>query len=220
VPTATDYKLLKFNNWTLQWHPAQTEPGRLLILLHGWTGDENSMWVFTRHLSPSYSILAPRAPYPAPVGGYSWRMVEPGTWGLPSFNDLRPAVESLLAFVTGWSTSVGMDIRQFDVMGFSQGAAMAYTLALLYPDRVHALAAISGFLPEGVENILVDRPMSGKSVFVSHGRQDDMIPVERAQRSVAMLKESGARVTYCESDSGHRVSKDCLRAMEVFFEEN
>ena len=217
MPIETDPQLLTYQNQTFQWRPAQTEPARLLILLQGWTGDENSMWVFTRHLSPNYSILAPRAPYVAPEGGYSWRKLKPGTWGLPSFEDFRPAAESLQIFLSRWLNSIGADSQQFDLMGFSQGAAMAYTFALLHPDRIHALAALSGFLPEGVENNLKDRPLTGKSIFVSHGRQDDMIPIERARISVAMLKESDARVTYCESDTGHRVGKDCLRAMEEFF---
>jgi phospholipase/carboxylesterase len=220
VSIVIEPKLLKFQNQTFQWYPAQTEPGRLLIILHGWTGDEKSMWVFTRHLPLNYSILAPRAPHFAPEGGYSWRKIEPGTWGVPSVDDLRPALESLLAFLDDWSTSEGMNLQQFDLMGFSQGAAMAYTLTLLYPDRVHALAALSGFLPEGAENILIEHPLLGKPVFVSHGRQDKMIPVARAQEAVALLRASGVRVTYCESDAGHKVSKDCLHAMEEFFEEN
>jgi len=94
-------------------------PARFLILLHGWTGDEDSMWVLARKLSSTYTILAPRAPFPVPEGGYSWREMASGTWGLLSLDDLRPAAESLLAFVDEWSTSAGIDTRQLDLIGFS-----------------------------------------------------------------------------------------------------
>jgi len=44
-----------------------------------------------------------------------------------------------------------------------------------------------------------------------------MIPVEQSRQAVAQLKQAGALVTYCESDAGHKVSKECLKAMELFF---
>lgn len=214
---ATEPKLLEFHNWIFRWQPAQAKPDRLLVLLHGWTGDENSMWTLTRHLAPIFSILAPRAPYSTQEGGYSWREIKPGTWGMSTLYELRPVIDALLSFVDLWSASVKISAPQFDVMGFSQGAATAYSVALLYPSRVHSLAALSGFLPEGAEKIALGNLLSEKPVFISHGRQDDMVPVEHARRSAAWLKESGASVSYCESDGGHKVSKECLQAMEAFF---
>ncbi len=65
MPTATDTKLISFDDWTLRVHPSQSANPRLLVLIHGWTGDENSMWIFTRRLSPDYWMIAPRAPHAA-----------------------------------------------------------------------------------------------------------------------------------------------------------
>jgi phospholipase/carboxylesterase len=175
------------------------------------------MWIFTRHLPAGYTVLAPRAPLAARQGGYSWREVPDGSWGFPSVDDLLPAVEALLDFVDGWSGSVSLDARRLDVIGFSQGAALAYALALLHPDRVRALAALSGFLPAGSDACLAGHPLDGKPVFVAHGTLDPRIPVDRARRSVRELQASGAMVTYCEAVTGHKVSKDCLVNMEAFF---
>jgi len=94
---------------------------------------------------------------------------------------------------------------------------MSYTVALLYPDRLRTLAVLSDFLPDGAENLLAGRPLAGKLVFVSHGQQDDMIPVEQARRSVKLLKESGAKVVYCESMVGHKVGKECVHELDRFF---
>ncbi len=60
---------------------------------------------------------------------------------------------------------------------------------------------------------------SGKPIFISHGRQDELIPVEQARRAATLLREAGAQVTYCESDAGHKVSKECLKEMEIFLGE-
>jgi phospholipase/carboxylesterase len=127
--------------------------------------------------------------------------------------------------VDDWSASANVDAAQFTVAGFSQGAALTYTLALLYPERIRTFAALSGFLPAGSEALLrasrgvrLDaRVLEGKRVFVAHGRQDDMVPVERARSAVALLEASGVEVDYCESDSGHKVGKDCVRGMGSFF---
>ncbi len=39
-----------------------------------------------------------------------------------------------------------MNIKQFDVMGFSQGAVMAYALSFLFPEG-NKVAALAGFVP-------------------------------------------------------------------------
>ena len=217
MPTATDPQLLTYKNWTYRLRMPQAKPKCTHVLIHGWRGDENSMWVLARNLPPEIAILAPRGPFPVPEGGYSWREIKPGTWGNASMEDLHPAAEALLAFVDDLAASIGAEGNQFDLMGFSQGAAMSYTLALLYPQRIRQLAALSGFIPEGGLALLNSNRLSGKPVFVSHGRQDDLIPVEQSRMAVAQLKLAGALVTYCESDTGHKVGKDCLKEMEMFF---
>ncbi len=213
---ATEPQLHKFKDWTFRLRTTQAKPARILILFHGWMGDENSMWVLARRLSPNYTILAPRAPFPVKEGGYSWRKIRTGTWGMASLEELGPSAEALLAFVDDWSTSAGIDAGQVDLMGFSQGAAMAYVLILLYPERVHRLAALSGFIPENGETLLVEKRLSGKPIFITHGRQDELISVELARRSAALLTKAGAQVTYCESDAGHKISKECLRDLGFF----
>jgi phospholipase/carboxylesterase len=217
VPTATEPQPLTFSGWTFRLRPASSSDTRLFLLLHGWKGDENSMWIFARNLPERYTLLAPRALYPDPTGGFTWRKIVPGTWGFPSLEDLRPAAEALIGFVDEWSASTGLDATQFTVAGFSQGAALTYTLALLFPERVRTFAALSGFLPDGSEHRLAASPLEGKRVFVAHGRADDMVPVERARSAVALLEASGVDVDYCESDSGHKVGKECMRGLEAFF---
>jgi len=186
-------------------------------MLHGWTGDENSMWVFARKLPAQVAVLAPRGPYVAPEGGYTWREIHPGTWGLPGLDDFRQSAEALISFVDVWSNSERVDANQIDLIGFSQGAALSYTLALLHPERIRALAALSGFMPDGAEDLLARRPLAGKPVFIAHGRQDNLIPVEQARMAAAMLEGSGAKVTYCESEGGHKVSADCFTGLVDIF---
>jgi phospholipase/carboxylesterase len=215
----TEPELLTFKNWTFRLRPAQAQPARLLVILHGWMGDENSMWLFTQKLPLNYTLLAPRAPSPVPEGGYSWRVIRPGTWGLATLEDFQPAAEDLLTLLDEWSANAGLDASQFDLMGFSQGAAMTYTLGLLHPECLRRQVVLSGFLPENGEALLAGGRLAGKPVFVAHGRKDEMIPVELARHAVKLLEAADVKVRYCESDAGHKVSKECIKELEIFLGE-
>jgi phospholipase/carboxylesterase len=217
MPTTTDTQILTFKNWTFRLNMPAEAPKQFLILLHGWMGDENSMGVLARNLATDIALLAPRGIFKVPEGGYSWREIGPGTWGQATLEDFRPTADELIAVVDEWSASAGMDLDQFDLMGFSQGAAMTYTLALLYPQRIRQMAALSGFIPQGRQFLSSLPFLNGKQVFISHGRKDDMVPVEQSRKAVMQLEQAGALVTYCESDSGHKISKECLKEMERFF---
>ena len=217
MPIVIDAGIHEFREWIFRFQPATAVPSRLLLLLHGWTGDENSMWVFTRKLPAQVAILAPRGLYRAPEGGYTWREIQPGKWGLAGIEEFRPSAEALVRFIDEWSTSSGVFSDQFDLIGFSQGAALAYSLALLHPERIRAMAALSGFMPPGARELLLRRPLAGKPIFVAHGMEDKMVPVEQARKAVALLDGSGARVTYCESDGGHKLSLNCYAGLAELF---
>jgi phospholipase/carboxylesterase len=214
-----------YNGWIMRVRHAAQKPARFLLLLHGWTGDENSMWVFARKFPADMWIAAPRGPHAAKEGGYSWRPLQSGTlrhaqdntWGLPTLSDLKPAADSLIHLVDEVSASIGVNASQFDVAGFSQGGALTNLLALLYPQRIRKAAVLAGFMPGGVNDLLTHHVLAGKQFFVAHGTQDNLVSVERARHSIQLLEQAGAQVTFCESEVGHKVSADCLRGLEAFF---
>ena len=216
---ANDTELVSFNNWTLRFRPSLNNADsriRLLLLIHGWTGDENSMWVFSKDLPSNYWMVAPRAPHSAQPFGYSWRPHQPETHGRPSLETLKPAADELISFVDEYSSLVGVDADQFNVMGFSQGAAMANVLALLYPHRIHKAGILAGFVPSGLEEVIATHPLAGKPFFVAHGTFDELVPIDRARASIELLEQAGAQITYCEDEVGHKVSANCLRALKEF----
>jgi phospholipase/carboxylesterase len=219
MPAPSDSQLSEFHGWTLRLRPASEPPPRLMLMLHGWTGDENSMWVFGRNLPPYYFLLAPRALHPAQPSGYSWRPFVEDADGRPSAEMMRPSAAALIQLVDEYSASVGVDAAQFDVMGFSQGAAMTNLLTMLYPQRIRRAGVLAGFVPGGVEALVERRPLAAKPFFVAHGTQDELVPIQRARDSIRLLEQAGAQVTYCEAEVGHKVSADCMRALKNFFEE-
>jgi phospholipase/carboxylesterase len=219
VQAVTDTELIVFNDWKLRVRETTSSAPRLLVLIHGWTGDENSMWVFTRGLSPDYWMMAPRAPHAAKPSGFSWRPSQPLTEGRPSLEMLLPAAEALINLIDEYSASVKLDAQQFDLMGFSQGAAMVNVIGMLYPHRVRKMGVLAGFVPSGLDELVLKKPLAGKSIFVAHGTLDRLVPIDRARASIEALERAGAQVTYCEDEVGHKLSANCLRALEAYLED-
>lgn len=218
----TNATLLDQFGWVFRSRSLNENPQRVLLLLHGWTGDENSMWTFTANLSPDYAILAPRAPFSAPKekGGYSWREIKPSTWGSPTLDELRAPVDDLVSLVDQWLVALNIPAARFDVVGFSQGGALATLLAILYPLRVRKVAVLAGFIPKGVDDdVFTPDLLKGIDCFWAHGTQDDMISFERGCQSAQRMEAAGANIDFCEAETGHRVSRECRRALDGFLKD-
>jgi len=224
VQTVIETELIQFDGWALRVRPS-SNPKRLLLLIHGFTGDENSMWVFARGLPDHYWMIAPRAPHAAETGGYSWRSLPPPDsstasglrFGMSSLDQLQPSAEALIRLMDAYQASAGTEADDIDVIGFSQGAVMCNVLAFLYPRRIRKVGILAGFVPDGLDALVSQRPLSGKPFFVTHGTKDETVAIAHAHASIELLEQAGAHVTYCEDDVGHKVSVNCLQALKKFF---
>jgi phospholipase/carboxylesterase len=132
---------------------------------------------------------------------------------------MRTSADRLINMVDEYASSAGIDAHTFDLIGFSQGAAMCNVLAFLYPGRIGKTGILAGFVPKGLDELVSKRPLAGKPFFVAHGTKDEMVAIDRARESIAILEEAGAKVTYCEDNVGHKVSATCLKAMGEFFKD-
>jgi phospholipase/carboxylesterase len=215
IMEAAQSEVLEFGAWVVRQNkPASEARAPVFVLLHGWTGDENAMWVFTSNLPKDAWILAPRGLYPADSEGFSWQLLQDQAF--PKIDAFHPAVEALAGLLTA-ANFPQADWSQMRLVGFSQGAALAYAFALYHPERVQALAGLAGFMPEGAAALASARPLQGKKAFLAHGIQDELVPVERARQAARTLEQAGAQVTYCEDDVGHKLSAACFRGLQAFF---
>lgn len=207
---------IKLDGWPFRIKKPSTVPDqtRVLLLLHGHLGNENVMWILTNPLPDDYIMLAPRAPVKTGKDQYSWHEIKTG-W--PDIETYQGLIDSLLSRVNAWLEDNRLEFEKFDVMGFSQGAAMAYAMAILYPDKVGRVAAIAGFIPKSWEEHLQQASLEGKDFFVAHGTQDEIVPITKAQQAARWLKENNAQVTFCEADTGHKLSANCFNGLGDFF---
>jgi phospholipase/carboxylesterase len=208
-------KTIKIGDWPIRVsQPNDESKHPVMLMLHGLTGDENAMEVFTRQLAGKFILLSPRGLYNSPLGGYSWHSNNLQTW--PDIEDFNLAINKIISAFKPDFLHNG-DFSKFYLLGFSQGAALAYSLSLYYPERVVSFAGLSGFLPEKGENFIVKDRLKGISGYIAHGIQDDLVPIEMARKSVIQLEKAGAEIDYCEKNAGHKLSSACFKEMESFF---
>jgi phospholipase/carboxylesterase len=180
-----------------------------VIMLHGKGGDEKAMWVLESALPEGGLVASPRGLYPLSDGGYQWKESTTGNW--PTISNFARAGEALQKTVDDLESRFELDRKRLVLMGFSQGAALAFAgvaLGMLHPA---ALVSLAGYLPEGDIDLL-----RGSHVFWGHGLRDDFVPIARAREDVTRLKSIGAEVHYCETDIGHKLGVECARGLDLW----
>jgi phospholipase/carboxylesterase len=101
---------------------------------------------------------------------------------------------------SGYSTPSWWTLLASRSGGFSDGATYAVSLGLINGDLFRRVAAFSpGF-------VVNSRARGKPRVFLSHGTNDDILPIDRCGRVVAAgLRKRGYDVTFREFNGGHEV---------------
>jgi phospholipase/carboxylesterase len=97
--------------------------------------------------------------------------------------------------------------------GVGEGAAVAYWMALRFPNMFAGVIAINGWLPGGCPLLSV-RSCRELKLLVVHGEWNDRSPVDRARRDVGTLRAGGLRVSFQTYPCGHRTTGRMLRDVD------
>ena len=187
----------------------------LVLALHGLTGDENSMGIFTSHIPAPFAVIMPRGIFSSQYGGFSW--VRGSHNYFPTLDEFREAANSLEMFRQELFARHTLKPAAIHLMGFSQGAALAYALLVDTSWGIKSVAALSGFLPPGFPASSRELQNRSLKVYIAHGARDERVPVAAAREAVTALKLTGAEVGYCESDTGHKLGTVCLQNLHQFY---
>lgn len=124
----------------------------------------------------------------------------------------RRAAQTLVPFLgqmhDAWP-SAGKPI----VVGYSQGAIVAMTLAITAPKSLSAVVSISGRLPPALFRE-ARKTAPGPTIEIFHGERDRAVPFAACKESVAVLNAAGFSTTaHFYPDVGHKMSR--LEAQEI-----
>jgi len=201
--------------------PASGEAKSLVILSHGYgaNGDDLiGLANFWRQAMPDTAFVSPNAPQVCEMnpGGYQWfpiRMRNPGEgWRPPTdevWEHVTGAAPSLDALITDELAHYGLDETKLALVGFSQGTMMSLHVGLRRPI---APAAILGFSGAFVGAEHGDEITARPPVFLIHGDQDPMIPVQAMFKATEELGELNIPVQWHVSQGvQHSIGQDGLQ---------
>jgi phospholipase/carboxylesterase len=193
--------------------PAETPDAPTLLLLHGTGGDENDLLPVGRMLDEQAALLSARGKvleYGMPR--FFRRLAE----GVFDHEDLVNRTHELAEFVERAIDEYGIDRRRLFAVGFSNGANIAASLLLTYPQLLAGailLRAMVPFEPERTPDLL------GTPVYLAAGRSDQMVPPENTERLAQLLREAGADVTLDWQPGGHGIGPEEVQAARNWLED-
>ncbi len=80
------------------------------------------------------------------------------------------------------------------------------------------MGVLAGFVPSGLDDVIAQKPLSNKKVFVAHGTKDETVKIERAHEAVKLFEQAGADVKFVEDEVGHKLGSNGMKALEEFLE--
>lgn len=186
----------------------------LVLVMHGRGADSNDLADIAPYLDGGYRFVFPNAPKPFEVyAGMAYGF----TWfdGWPpqgdSFVQSRKLVLRFLDKVLDrYPTPAGKVI----ISGFSQGGMMSLDVGYRTRQPIAGIVCMSGALNENDQPDLDAH--RGVPVLIVHGTADDMIPVNAARRTRAVLEEHGIEPEYHEFPMGHNVTDESLSVVRNF----
>ena len=109
----------------------------------------------------------------------------------------------------------GVKPEHIVIAGFSQGGAVAYHLALGYPQRLAGLMTLSTYLATN-EQINYSAANKEIPILIEHGTHDPVVPVALGEQASKTLSAKGYNVEYITYPMAHQVCMPQIQGIGVW----
>ena len=171
----------------IEWLPTSGRTEQLILLLHGWCSDAMDMAPLAQRLRaefPQAAVLAPDAPHADDKGRrrqwYSIQDLSPGAWP----QRVQAVLPELQAWVKAQQQRLGVAPAATALVGFSQGAVLAMSLALNDDGIVGRVLAFGGLLPS-----MPTAAPRHTTLHLFHGDNDKIFSAAAARQCFEQLGE-------------------------------
>jgi phospholipase/carboxylesterase len=173
--------------------PAPVKPTKLLVLLHGVGGNETNLLNLADGVAPDTLVVLARGPLQLGGPQFAWFQVRfTATGPQISPEQAEHSRTLLIALLQQLQQQHDIAPQNTVIAGFSQGGIMSAGVALSSPESVKGFGLLSGRILPELEPVLATKERLAKlTVFLSHGEQDNTLPVHWAHRSDALLTQLG-----------------------------
>jgi len=188
---------------------------KIFLQVHGWSGNEKSMSIFDRIFPINSMVISPRGNLQISDDQFGW--VDPTIIFENEFEAYSKIANDLFkATINVLHQTINLQKPKINLIGFSQGSAICIVMSLLHPEYFSKIALLSGYLPRNTPKSNI-KGINNIQYFISHGIEDQIVNFSSAIEIEGLLKDTGAKVDFCTSNSAHKVSSECLRNLMNFF---
>jgi phospholipase/carboxylesterase len=183
-------------------------PYPLLVFLHGHGGSDEQILRLAPQLSRrNYICIGLRGPrslglrdngFPA----YSWEDEE---------QDLAPIEDYVFRAVEQTRRHYHVHSERIYLAGYHEGAALAYRLGTMYPERFAGIISLNGAMPRGGRPLLRLPEIRRLRVLIGHGVGNSVVPVEMARQDFRLLYTAGLSIRMHTYNVNHGIHLDMLR---------
>lgn len=185
-------------------------PYPLLVFLHGHGSSEEQILRLAPRLSRrNYICIAPRGPHVlTPRNGGEGKACY--SWG-PEGQDDPLVEEYIFRAIEQTCRCLHIHSERIYLAGFREGAAVAYRLGMLYPERFGGVIALNGLLPRHGGPRLRLPEARKLRVFIGHGIANAIMPLGLARQDHRLFYTAGLDVALRTYPTTHRIHPDMLR---------
>ncbi len=188
-----------------------------IFLFHGYGSDERDLLPLVEDFKETHHVFSLRGPITIFPGYAFWNFEENGSFVIAEFDEV---LESTQVFINDAIKEYDLDAENIVLLGFSQGAMLAQSLALMMGKSISKVVALSGYVPDFIkEDRYTKKPVKHLKIFISHGIDDPVVPYQWGEESSEYFKSLGADVTFKSYTSGHFVTPENGKDLIEFIEE-
>lgn len=194
----------------------------LLIALHGYEGNKESMMALARKInSDDYIIASVQGPNaflmrsesePAkPKIGFGWMMQYKAEETIALHH------QTLLSIIEQTSAEHNVDQRAVFLLAFSQSVSLNYRFAFTHPGSIRGVIAVCGGIPgDWFQGKYQD---SSTDVLIIAGETDEFYPLERTRTFKDAMAKHASSVEFRSFPGGHLFPRESLPIINAWIKE-
>ena len=187
-------------------------PRKVVIAIHGWTGDISSMEPVAKSLRlPDTKWVIPQAPYKSDKSGYTWfhGNEETGWKYIDSFKIINSLIQDLV--------DQGFKYDEIFLLGFSQGACLAMEWIIRQSFSIGGAIPIAGFIKyKDRFKIDANHESKGTQVLLIHGNKDEIIHPEESKKALKLFQSLDYEANLHILSAGHKIPLSANNLIQQF----
>ena len=188
------------------YHSSGNADAYTLLLLHGTGGDETDLLPIGKQFGNNLNVLSLRGN--VNENGMP-RFFKRLGMGIFDEKDLEFRTREMVSFIDQLSVKEGFDKNKIIALGFSNGANIAGSTLVLYPDFLAGAVLFRPMQP--FKNIGAFKNNANTPVLMTNGSADGTIRKEDTAEYVLQLQQAGFNVSNYTLPTGHGLIQEDLK---------